>query len=55
MTAAGDEVDQAFDEGAVAELVKRYWRQVGPMRWPFCLMHAYANPAHEKQAARDVA
>jgi N-methylhydantoinase A len=45
MTASGDEV-QAFDEGAVAALANDLAAS-GADAVAICLMHAYANPAHE--------
>lgn len=45
MTAAGVEVDP-LDEGAVAELA-RALAACGAEAVAVCLMHAYANPAHE--------
>lgn len=45
MTASGDEV-QAFDEGAVAALANDL-AVGGADAVAICLMHAYANPAHE--------
>lgn len=47
MTASGDEV-QAFDEGAVAALANDLAAS-GADAVAICLMHAYANPAHEKR------
>jgi N-methylhydantoinase A len=47
MTASGDEV-QAFDEGAVAALANDL-AACGADAVAICLMHAYANPAHEKR------
>lgn len=45
MTASGDEV-QAFDEGAVEALANDLAAS-GADAVAICLMHAYANPAHE--------
>ena len=45
MTASGDEV-QPLDEGAVAELASDL-ASCGADAVAICLMHAYANPAHE--------
>lgn len=45
MTASGDEV-QPLDEGAVAELASDL-ASSGADAVAICLMHAYANPAHE--------
>ncbi len=47
MTASGDEV-QAFDEAAVAALANDL-AACGADAVAICLMHAYANPAHEKR------